>query len=310
MTEFGKGQQALKIRVIYPASGEAHISSGRKKLELEKNGFEIISATRDLIENQPNILSHVSGSIKNRVDELLQALSDENTDAIICGRGGYGASDLLDEIPWSKLKHLKTKPIVGFSDISALHAAFYTQLGWRSIHGPMLDTPYWTNSDGKDTNYLHALLAGYLDNGQLSLNNTSVKINQPISGSLFGGCLSVLTNLIGTDYIPSSLDGKVLFFEDINEPVGRILRNFNQWIQSKSLEGVRAIVLGRFFYDERDESVLIELANEMQSRSHIPVFSSLDFGHCTPNMPILIGANCSITNNQLHWKGRSREPIT
>lgn len=81
-----------------------------------------------------------------------------------------------------------------------------------------------------------------------------------IEGTLFGGCFSVLTNLLATPYLPRSLAGYILFFEDINESVWKLLRYLNQWRFSGMLDGVQAIVLGRFEQLDGDQSAQTALS--------------------------------------------------
>jgi muramoyltetrapeptide carboxypeptidase len=125
----------------------------------------------------------------------------------------------------------------------------------------------------------------------------------PIQGRLFGGCLSVVTNLIGTPFFPRSLNNHVLFFEDTGENPGRIMRFFNQLQQSNALNGVKAIILGRFRqlgggFDENPQ----QLYREFQERSGLPIFSSESFGHFNPNFPLLVGSEATLTRDTLTWQ--------
>lgn len=311
MNQFRHHQKPLRVRVVYPASKGEGLGRDRQDVE-RKHGFDV-NLSEILMDRSVEPLCNIrsaSSSVNARVGELLEAIHDTDADAILCGRGGYGASDLLEKLPWAQLKQLPPRVIVGFSDISALHSAFWTKLNWPCIHGPMIDTPYWIKSDGDDINQLKRLILRESSKGYLNLQNCSIPENKTIKGWLFGGCLSVLTNLIGTPYFPRSLAGSILFFEDINEPVGRILRNINQWIQAGQLLGVKAIVLGRFFYDDPSQQLEDALSKEIADRCQLPVFRSPDFGHCTPNLPIIIGADGRVDKNTLHWEWRIQEHAT
>jgi muramoyltetrapeptide carboxypeptidase len=198
---------------------------------------------------------------------------------------------------WDLLGSQNTKIIVGFSDISALQVAIYTRLGWPALHGPVPGSRVWDKAPDID------LLLSMLSGGRPWANE--IKLDSSIqtgavSGILLGGCLSVLTNLIGTPYLPASLSGCILFFEDKNENAGRILRFWNQWLDSGLLNGVSAVVLGRFngLNTDRDEAWLYERLSE---RTECPVFVSEDFGHNGPNIPIAIGAYAEISSNSLRW---------
>ena len=231
-----------------------------------------------------------------RSSRLSQALHGD-CDYVLPSIGGYGASDLIRMLNWDLLDDQNPKIVIGFSDISALQIALYTRLGWPALSGPMPGSRLWDKAPEID------LLLSMLSQGRPWTNE--IKLDSSIqadliSGIILGGCLSVLTNLIGTPYLPSSLDGNILFFEDRNENAGRILRYWNQWLDSGSLNSVSAIVLGRFndLSPDRDK---VWLHQRLLERTACPVFVSEDFGHDGPNFPIAIGAYAEIFSNTLRW---------
>jgi muramoyltetrapeptide carboxypeptidase len=154
---------------------------------------------------------------------------------------------------------------------------------------------------------LLALIAGRTTGGEITLE--PVPKGAPsgkILGTLFGGCYSVLTNLIGTPYLPKSLRGHILFFEDLDEHPARLMRHWNQWLQSGLLEGVQAVVIGNLLklgqnIPDNAEYVFEEWAR----RCPAPLFKSNAFGHLSPNFPLGIGAAAEISSERnwsLKWK--------
>jgi muramoyltetrapeptide carboxypeptidase len=127
----------------------------------------------------------------------------------------------------------------------------------------------------------------------------------PISGPLFGGCFSVLTGLIGTPYFPRSLDGHVVFIEDVDEHPGRLVRALNQWLQSGALRGVRALVVGhlRKLGDRIPDDAPFVL-DMFATRAGVPVFHTPLVGHTSPNFPMFLGAQATIAGASLRWQGR------
>jgi muramoyltetrapeptide carboxypeptidase len=220
-------------------------------------------------------------------------LNTPDAQVVFAGRGGYGASDLLPLIPWEKLKGLAPRCLVGFSDITALHSAFWTKLGWSGLHGPMVGSPLWGLNSSEDIAALLSLIEhGQPPRGMLRISpcaRAATDSRKALKGWLFGGCFSVLTNLIGTPYLPASLAGAILLFEDTGENCGRLLRYWNQWLQSGLLQGVEGVVWGRFTQLEGTVSEG-ETRAELSRRSPLPCWTSEDFGHCSPNFPFLIGA--------------------
>ena len=286
------------IRIIKASSLDREGLLPSRITELTQAGFKILF---DEIPPDPR-WSWTAGSVESRSKALNNALLEEESDAIIWARGGYGASDLLDLIPWSRVLNAKPKPVIGFSDVCAVQAALYTKTGRISIHGPMPATVTWKKAGTSDVDKLLELLKGRIHSGQLSVRSIS-KNSGSVEGRLFGGCLSVLTSLIGTPYIPPSLKDHVLYFEDIGENPGRIVRMLNQWQHSGLLAGVRAMILGNFSQlggDLPDSAPVI--MEEIARRYGIATFTSNDFGHISPNQPIVMGALCEVKNDALIWQ--------
>ncbi len=234
-----------------------------------------------------------------RLSQLNAGLGRAHYDYLLCVRGGYGASDLLSLIDWPALAGMNPRPLIGFSDVSALQSAFYTRLQWPGLHAPMPGSPLWTNGPDVDQ------LTGYLQKGRpwrgaISVIPLTAKTQEVHNGLLFGGCLSVLTNLIGTAYLPASFAGHILFFEDTAESASRVLRCWRQWLDCGLLEGVVAVVLGRFSKIGADRSE-DWLRDEMVQRAPCSVFASPDFGHVSPNMPLCLGSRAKIRANSLTW---------
>ncbi len=233
---------------------------------------------------------------------LQQALAA--SEVVLCGRGGYGASDLLERLDWERLAALPPRLVAGFSDISALHSALYARLGWKSLHAPMPGSTLW-RPEGEDVAATVAVLAGWPDDCSGRIEVNSRRPPRPLRGTLFGGCFSVLSDLLGTRYFPSTLADHVLFLEDVNEPLPRILRILNRWIQTGCLQGVTAIVLGRFTHRDPVEAALLEaLPEHVADRVGVPVLCSADFGHVDRNLPLLVGARCEILDATLTWARR------
>ena len=230
----------------------------------------------------------------------LQSALDSNSRYLLSARGGYGASELLSRLDWDALTKEVPRVLIGFSDVSALQSALYTRLKWPSLHAPMPGSSLWQG--GEDVRALLDLLRSDRPwTGSIDVAPVSRTPELKCQGRLFGGCLSVLSNLVGTPNLPSDLSGHILFFEDTGESAPRLLRYWRQWLDSGLLKGVSAVVFGRFTemgsMTEADSWAVTELA----ARTPCPVFSSRDFGHVTPNLPLAIGAQAEIRHDQLLW---------
>jgi muramoyltetrapeptide carboxypeptidase len=285
------------IRIISPSGRFDPTLLHDRMVELEKD-FKVSYHKLDVDPSWP----FTAGNFHARLTQLNEALLAPDVDVILSARGGYGASDLLAHLPWSELKYARPKLLIGFSDISALHSALYTKLDWPCIHGPMPGTELWGKNDPRDIECLVKLIKGTNDSVDIPLRALNQSMPLPISGWSYGGCLAVLTNLIGTAYFPKSLWGSILFWEDIGEHPARIIRFINQWAQSQALLGVKAIVLGRFSGCEVKDLIDEDgLRAEISKRLSIPVFTTDHFGHCAPNWPLPVGLSIEIKDSLLRW---------
>ena len=227
---------------------------------------------------------------------LIAALRAEDNADILCVRGGYGTSDLLPRIPYQHLR--RAKRVIGFSDISALHSALWTRCGFVGISAAMPGSAAWGDLSSAAMCTLLGIMRGTVKEGAVAIKALGDDATGEITGTLFGGCFSVLTNLLATPYLPRSLAGYILFFEDVNESVWRLLRYLNQWRFSSMLEGVQAIVLGRFEHLEGD---LERLHTEWRARVACPVYTTCDFGHSAPLSPLPVGGRGIIRGESLTW---------
>jgi muramoyltetrapeptide carboxypeptidase len=283
------------VRILRPSSREKEDLLSRRLEEFKRRGVK--ASCRDL-PPEPRWFP-VAATLEDRLRELIEAVEDPTVHVLWAGRGGYGASDLLPHLPWDKWKSLTPKVIVGYSDCSALHSAFFTRLKWPGLHAPMpLHESWGKEGVEEDLTATFDVLKAAAPKGQIAITASSA----PIEGTLFGGCFSVLTNLLGTPFFPRSLEGCVLFFEDIQEPPGRLARMFNQWLQTGALRGVKALVLGRFPQaNDPREALEATLLEELSRRAPCLVVTSRDFGHVTPNFPLLVGGHARLSGSTLSW---------
>lgn len=294
------------IRLIRPAHRETTDLLPLRIKQLEAAGFRVIHNDTKALGTWPRS----AGSVAQRSQELNAALLDPACDIIWAVRGGFGVADLLPLIPWDKLKSSKPKWIVGFSDISMLHAALYTRLGWTGLHAPMPGGTLW-GKDGymDDVAATVDILKGEKQQGSISISLVKAPANSPpgypLSGKLFGGNFAVLSSLIGTSYLPKSFPNGILFLEDVSEPWGRVMRFIAHWREAGLLTELKAVVLGSFKgladgVSDTDSDPQF-LADAVARFGGVPVFSTIEFGHTSPNHPLVVGAEAEISGAYLDW---------
>jgi muramoyltetrapeptide carboxypeptidase len=284
------------IHVFEPSGPPEDEVLERNLQALRIAGFEV-----DYTPLQINARGRLQGDgVRARLEKVHSALKGAHR-YLLSARGGYGVSELMSQLDWQALAQNPAKVLIGFSDVSALQSAFFTRLGWPSLHAPMPGSPLWQG--GADVVELMDLLSAKRPwRGEFEVAPLGEPADIEYQGVLFGGCLSVLSNLVGTPNLPSDLSGHVLFFEDTGESAPRLLRYWRQWLDSGLLKGVTAVVFGRFTHMGSAVDAEAWVLSELAARTPCPVFSSCDFGHVTPNRPIALGAKAKIEGNRLAWR--------
>jgi muramoyltetrapeptide carboxypeptidase len=191
---------------------------------------------------ESNSANYFSGTDEERLEDLQAMLDDDGVNAILCARGGYGTSRIIDQLSFRKFKK-SPKWIIGFSDITVLHAHINRNCKIATLHAPMVAA---FNDEG------------YMNEYVLSLKNTmegKPAVYQTVphtfnnkgkaEGPLVGGNLALIAHLIGTR---SELKtrGKILFLEDLGEHLYSIDRMFVQMKRSGKLDDLAGLIIGGF----------------------------------------------------------------
>jgi muramoyltetrapeptide carboxypeptidase len=271
-----------RIRLIAPA--------GSFPTDDFERGVELLRARYD-VSFDPSILErhgYFAGSDARRSAELRAALADETVDAIVAVRGGFGAARLLSELEPQRIAE-SPKLLVGFSDVSALHA-LWARAGLASIHGAMVAA--LGRSDAVRIARWQRAVEGALP---AQLRGLHALAPGRAHGPLLGGNLAVLTSLIGTPYLPD-FSGCVLFLEDIGERPYRIDRMLTTWQQAGVLQRPAAIALGAFTDCEpgADGVAVADVLQERLGALGIPVLAGVPAGHVDDNLELPLGAHVEL----------------
>ena len=217
-----------------------------------------------------------------RKNALQQALREPRFRAIFCGRGGYGAARLLGDLDWAPLRE-DPKPIVGYSDISALLSGAAREAGMVGLHGPMVATT--TAMDPGDDGWelqRRLLTEADLPTALPAAGGARALCSGVAEGALVGGNLAVLQGLLGTPWAPPT-DGALLFLEDIGEAPYRVDRMLTQLRQCGVLERVAGVLLGDFHVEgtalASEHPGMGRVLEERLGDLDVPVACGLPFGH-------------------------------
>jgi muramoyltetrapeptide carboxypeptidase len=234
----------VKAAVISPASTPDPAKIDRGLTGLRNLGFLPVEAPHMLTRGP----LYFAGTTEQRLLDLHAAFADDTIRVIFSTRGGYGANYLLDELDMDVLGD-HPKPLFGYSDLTALQITLLDTLNLPSFHGPMV-SPDFGREDGVHLPSLLAALSGEpykVGKAEglrlLKAGPDGIPGVQPVRGTLYGGCLSILLAMLGTAFEPQT-EGKLLFLEDVGAKPYQIDRMLWQLKQAEKLDGVKGIIFG------------------------------------------------------------------
>ena len=230
-----------------------------------------------------------AGTAEERAEDFIAALKDTSIKAILCNRGGYGTIQLVDLID---LKLVKDNPkwLIGFSDISTLHA-MQTKAGVMSIHGTMSSFIAKTAGTDNNSTLLRDLLKGEVPTYKVPKHQYNQK--GKAEGILVGGNMATFVPLVGASDIDIfSNDGIILFLEEIGESLHNIDRMFNTLELHGVMENVRGVILGEFVDSgtDLDYETTEAMLSSYLKKYNIPVICGFPAGHDDVNVPLVMGA--------------------
>lgn len=278
-----------KIRIVSPAGKVAEKYVLPAIEWLTRQGYKV-----ELGKHVFDTHFQFAGTDNDRLEDLQTALDDPETSAIICSRGGYGTVRIIDKIDFSGFRK-NPKWLVGFSDITILHAAI-NQLGIATIHGAM--PRFFFDDNGVANENLASLME------LLTGNQAEYKIDaQPENrtgkcvAEMVGGNLSIIVSLLGTKY-EIDTRGKILFIEDIDEYLYHTDRMMHQLKLAGKLDKLAGLLVGDFTDVKDNESpfgkTVHEIIAEAVSEFDYPVCFGFPAGHDKRNLALAFGKNWNL----------------
>ena len=228
-----------------------------------------------------------------RFEQLMTALTAEDSKAVWCLRGGYGSNRLVPELLKKRAPKIQPKLFIGLSDITTLNLFLNQEWGWAAIHGPMLDR--LGRGETKPV-YLRELQRVYFgETSEIAFTklkplNEAARVRGEIRGPVTGGNIVTLQSSLGTK-LPWETKGKILFMEEIGERGYRVDRILEHFRQAGVIDKARAIVLGDFTGGEEPDgkSRVPKVIRRFASELKIPVFSGIQSGHGAIQRPLPLG---------------------
>ncbi|QAA35210.1 LD-carboxypeptidase [Clostridium manihotivorum] len=283
------------IGIVSPAGCDDTEIINKKISDFKNLGFKVKIGAHVFAK-----YGYLAGEDKDRASDLMDMFIDDEVDAIICFRGGYGSARML---PYIDLDTIKKHPkvICGFSDITLILNYLYKKLDLITFHGPMIKSNL---SDKITREYFFNATMNKSANYQIDLNsfdNIQIYNSRSISGKLVGGNLSIICSSIGTTFEIDTKD-KILFIEDVNEKIYAIDRMLTQLSLSNKLNNCKGFIIGQFTPNDNDMKEhnfkLEELLYEKIVSLGKPTIMNLPFGHEYPNITLPVGGSVKIDLNE------------
>jgi muramoyltetrapeptide carboxypeptidase len=234
--------------------------------------------------------NYFSGTDEERLNDLQEMMDDKHVHAILCARGGYGVSRIIDQLSFKKFrKHPKW--IIGFSDITVLHAHLHGQLKTASLHAPMANA---FNEGGFNNPYIQSLKDA-LEGVPAHYTHTGHTFNKigEAEGPLVGGNLALLSHVIGTRSDIKTRD-KILFLEDVGEYLYNIDRMMVQLKRSGKLDKLAGLIIGGFTENKDTERPfgrsVYEIIYEHVNEYEYPMSFGFPVSHDKKNFALKVGA--------------------
>ena len=276
-----------KVAITCPAKKLPHPMTDAIAL-LESWGLEVV-----LGKTVTASFHQFAGDDALRAADLQRFVSDKSIKAIFAARGGYGTIRMIDDVDFMPIKEA-SKWIIGFSDITVLHAHLFAVFGLQTIHGQMP----MTIPDGT-TESLQTLRKALFGEG-FGYRFSAEKLNREgeAQGILVGGNLTLLVAVSGSvsdfDY-----DGKILFLEDVGEYLYSIDRMMRTLKRARKLKNLAGLIVGGFTelkdneipFGQTAEEIIFEVVKEY----HYPVCFGFPAGHIPNNQALIFGKTLNLT---------------
>lgn len=276
-----------EIRIISTARSVESTDIQHAKSIFESWGYQV-----SLGENLFKVLNQFAGSVKERVQDLQNAIDAPNVKAIFAAKGGYGSVQIVDLVQFKNILGNR-KPIIGFSDVTVLHSHIHRHVGTPTLHAPMPCTFKNTTENAMQS------LKNKLQGGKTLLKIAPNEKNRvgEASGVLVGGNLSILYSLLGSNS-DIDTDGKLLFIEDLDEYLYHLDRMMINMKRNGKLSKIKGLLVGGFTemndnvvpYGENAQEIITKYTEEYD----YPVVFGFPAGHVENNFPIVLGEMAKI----------------
>ncbi|MEV7009010.1 LD-carboxypeptidase [Streptosporangium sp. NPDC051022] len=282
------------VAVVAPCGPPDEVRLARGVRVLRDMGLEVVTGPHVFDRDR-----YLAGSDAARAADLQEAWCDPAVAAVLCARGGYGATRIVGLLDWDAMRAAGPKTLAGSSDVTALHRAFAVELGVASWFGPMPACSTVSDPGGPEPRTFEHFTAALFGTPEPVTGDRVIVSGDRVVAPVVGGNLTLLAALCGTPYRLRAR-GAIVLLEDVGEAPYRIDRMLTQLLESGALDGAAGFALGSWVSCGDPYPTL----EERLAPLGVPVIAGLPVGHGTPQLSVLLGAlgaidaqSCSLTGS-------------
>lgn len=292
-----------RVALVTPGSYISESELQESVTNLSDLGFEVTFSEKLLLQN-----GYLSGTDKERAEDLMDMFQHEDVKGIVCARGGYGCARILPLLDYDLIRKFP-KVLIGYSDITALLYGIYQKSGLITFHGPVSISTFNDYSVSNfDKVLMHPKKGTTFTNSNSNVDENIYGVKTIVGGKgegrLVGGNLSIMLSLIGTEY-DVDYSNKIIFIEEIGEEPYRIDRMLTQLIQAGKFDNAAGIMMGIFDKCEAKQKnpsfsksfSLMDVLMDRLSNLKIPVVYGMSFGHVKDKFTIPFGALAELNSD-------------
>ena len=291
------------IGLVSPAGPSSTAAIESAVQALTERGYRVVVGEH--AANKAEEYSYLAGTDQHRAEDLNRFLLDPAIDLILCARGGYGSARLLEQLASREEIRRHPKAVVGYSDITALSLFLAAHAGIVSFSGIMATAGHGFGEDTLDS-YSEAsfwqavgtegFCSTYFapeDSAPWTIHRPPAEGGNTLKGPVFPVCLSLLTSLIGTPYLPD-LTGAILVIEDVHEELYSVDRMLLQLRYAGILANLSAVLIGSFNGMDTEEDARLAIGIPRLVLENTPcsvtVASGIAYGHIARRLTLPVGA--------------------
>lgn len=315
-----KLQKGDNVMIVAPSRGLKLIGQDCRQIATERfqnMGLHVEFAPNTTDENW-NMLG--TGSIEQRVEDIMTAFKDKSVKAIFTVLGGFNSNQILSHLDYDVIRE-NPKIICGFSDITAVLAAINAKTGLETYYGPHYSSLGMLKGCEYTLNYMQKMFFSdepvilepatewsddlwFIDQQKREFIKNEgfwVLHEGKAEGTIVGGNLCTFNLLLGTDMRPAFAENTILMIEDDEESYPQAFdRNLQALCHQPDFKNVKGLVIGRFQKKSKIDREMLEfIINNKPELKNIPVIANVDYGHTTPIITIPFGGYATIQNTNI-----------